>query len=114
MSILHIVGVLEQELIDDHLHRVELWSDNVNLHGTVVSLLQNGPLQFDLVRQDIILDDAKVLRNGAQQEKDDREERLLNDQATLRVNHLKVLEEALSEEVVNDVETVLVVAGLVG
>ena len=70
------------------------------------------PLKLVLIREDIILD--QILRHWTQQEQNDSIKRLLNDEVTLRVDHLKVLVKPIPEEVVDDVEVVLVISSIVG
>ena len=72
MSILDIIGVLHQQLVNYHLHLDQLGSHNIDLDGTLVALPQNRRLQHDLVREDIILNHTQILRDWAQQEKNYR------------------------------------------
>ena len=68
MSILDIIWVLHQELIDDHLHLNQLGPHNIDLDGTLVAFAQNRRLQLDLICEDVILDYAQILGYRAQKE----------------------------------------------
>lgn len=75
-------------------------------------------LHLELVGQRAVLDDTcgqLVGLGGVQQVLDNRVERLLNNQVALLLYHVKVFEQTISEEVVNDVEAVLVsIVGVIG
>ena len=60
MGVLDVYWVLEEELVDDHLYRFKLGSDDVDLR-TWVTAWEHGALQFDRVRKDVVLLDAASL-----------------------------------------------------
>ena len=105
MRVFDVHWVLEEELVDDHLYRFKLRSHDIYLR-TCVTTWEDWALKFDRVGEDVVFLDTASLWYWVKKVEDGRIERFLDNKVTRLSQHLKVLEEAFTEKVVNYVKAV--------
>ena len=62
VSVLDVVRILHQKLVNDHLHRFKLWSDDVDLGAGFTA--EVGPLQLELICEHAVFLDTHRLLVG--------------------------------------------------
>ena len=115
VRVLDVNRVLKKELVNDHLHRLKLRPHDVYLRDSLTPQVRH--LDFFFVGEPAVLCDIEwcLVGLGVEEVHHDLVEGILHDQAALLVEHIEVLQETVSEEVVDDMKAVRIsIGGVIG